>query len=63
VLTAEERVLKVLILKATQLQLGKYEVEDQIDAAKVIGNYSFVDKSRMEYLAGHMVDLCLQTVF
>lgn len=33
--------------KETQLQLGKYEVEDQIDAAKVIGNYSFVDKSRI----------------
>ncbi|OUD37639.1 S9 family peptidase [Flavobacterium sp. FPG59] len=33
--------------KVTQLQLGKYEVEDQIDAAKVIGNYSFVDKSRI----------------
>jgi dipeptidyl-peptidase-4 len=30
--------------KVTQLQLGKYEVEDQIDAAKVIGNYSFVDR-------------------
>ena len=33
--------------KVTQLQLGKYEVEDQIDAAKAIGNYSFVDKSRI----------------
>ena len=33
--------------KCTQLELGKYEVEDQIDAAKVIGNYSFVDKSRI----------------
>ena len=33
--------------KVTQLQLGKYEVEDQIEAAKVIGNYSFVDKSRI----------------
>ncbi|TDE55493.1 S9 family peptidase [Flavobacterium sp. GT3P67] len=33
--------------KVTQKQLGKYEVEDQIDAAKVIGNYSFVDKSRI----------------
>ena len=33
--------------KCTQLQLGKYEVEDQIDAAKVIGNYPFVDKSRI----------------
>ena len=33
--------------KVTQLQLGKYEVEDQIDVARVIGNYSFVDKSRI----------------
>ena len=33
--------------KVTQKELGKYEVEDQIDAAKVIGNYTFVDKSRM----------------
>ncbi|MGO4905659.1 S9 family peptidase [Flavobacterium sp. W20_MBD1_R3] len=33
--------------KVTQLQLGKYEVEDQIDAAKVLGNYSFVDKARI----------------
>ena len=33
--------------KATQKELGKYEVEDQIDAAKVIGNYAFVDKSRI----------------
>ncbi|MFA9189744.1 S9 family peptidase [Flavobacterium sp. FZUC8N2.13] len=33
--------------KVTQLQLGKYEVEDQIDAAKVIGNYPFVDKTRI----------------
>jgi dipeptidyl-peptidase-4 len=33
--------------KVTQLQLGKYEVEDQIDAAKVIGNYPFVDKARI----------------
>ncbi|OAB25159.1 dipeptidyl-peptidase-4 [Flavobacterium fryxellicola] len=33
--------------KVTQLQLGKYEVEDQIDAAKAIGNYSFVDKARI----------------
>jgi dipeptidyl-peptidase-4 len=31
----------------TQLELGKYEVEDQIDAAKVIGNYAFVDKTRI----------------
>jgi dipeptidyl-peptidase-4 len=33
--------------KVTQKELGKYEVEDQIDAAKVIGNYAFVDKSRI----------------
>ena len=33
--------------KVTQKELGKYEVEDQIDAAKVIGNYSFVDKTRI----------------
>jgi len=33
--------------KCTQKQLGKYEVEDQIDAAKVIGNYSYVDKTRI----------------
>lgn len=33
--------------KVTQLKLGKYEVEDQIDAAKVIGNYSYVDASRI----------------
>ena len=33
--------------KCTQKNLGKLEVEDQIDAAKVIGNYSFVDKTRI----------------
>lgn len=33
--------------KVTQLQLGKYEVEDQIDAAKVIGKYPYVDASRI----------------
>ncbi len=33
--------------KLTQKQLGKYELEDQIDAAKVIGDYSFVDKNRI----------------
>nr|WP_315199696.1 S9 family peptidase [uncultured Flavobacterium sp.] len=33
--------------KTTQLQLGKYEVEDQIDAAKVVGNYPYVDTSRI----------------
>jgi dipeptidyl-peptidase 4 len=33
--------------KITQKELGKYEVEDQIDAAIVIGNYPYVDKSRI----------------
>ena len=49
--------------KITQLQLGKYEVEDQIDAAKVIGNYSFVDKSRIGIwgwsFGGYMSSSCL----
>ncbi|PBJ13152.1 S9 family peptidase [Flavobacterium sp. ACN6] len=33
--------------KVTQKELGKYEVEDQIDAAKVLGSYSYVDPSRI----------------
>lgn len=33
--------------KCTQNQLGKFEVEDQIDAARVIGNYPYVDKDRI----------------
>lgn len=33
--------------KVTYKELGKYEVEDQIDAAKIIGNYSYVDASRI----------------
>jgi dipeptidyl-peptidase-4 len=33
--------------KVTYKQLGKYEVEDQIDAAMVIGSYPFVDKARI----------------
>ena len=33
--------------KITQNQLGKYEVEDQIDAAEVFGTYPYVDKSRI----------------
>jgi dipeptidyl-peptidase-4 len=33
--------------KVTYKQLGKYEVEDQIDAAKVIGSYPYVDTSRI----------------
>ena len=33
--------------KCTQKELGKYEVEDQIDAAKVLGKYNYVDASRI----------------
>lgn len=33
--------------KKTYLQLGKYEIEDQIDAAKYIGELSFVDKTKI----------------
>ena len=33
--------------KVTQKELGKYEVEDQIDAAKVLGNYAYIDKTRI----------------
>ncbi len=33
--------------KVTYKELGKYEVEDQIDAAKVIAKYSYVDASRI----------------
>ncbi|MGV3460370.1 MAG: S9 family peptidase [Flavobacterium sp.] len=33
--------------KVTYKELGKYEVEDQIDAAKVLGKYSYVDPARI----------------
>ena len=33
--------------KCTQKELGKYEVEDQIDAAKIIATYPYVDKTRI----------------
>jgi dipeptidyl-peptidase-4 len=33
--------------KKTYLQLGKYEIEDQIDAAKYIANMPFVDKNNI----------------
>ncbi len=49
--------------KVTQKELGKYEVEDQIDAAKVIGNYPFVDKNRIGIwgwsYGGFMASNCL----
>lgn len=33
--------------KKTYLQLGKFEIEDQIDAAKYLGKMSFVDKNNI----------------
>lgn len=33
--------------KKTYLQLGKYEIEDQIDAAKYLGTLPYIDKNRM----------------
>ncbi|WP_345007035.1 S9 family peptidase [Snuella lapsa] len=33
--------------KVTQLQLGKYELEDQIEAAKQLGNLPYIDASRI----------------
>jgi len=33
--------------KVTQNELGKYEVEDQIASARIIGNYPYVDASRI----------------
>ncbi|WP_264511211.1 S9 family peptidase [Flavobacterium sp. N1719] len=49
--------------KCTQKELGKFEVEDQIDAAKVIGNYAYVDKSRIGIFGwsfgGFMASNCL----
>ncbi|MBD0333330.1 MAG: S9 family peptidase, partial [Chitinophagaceae bacterium] len=33
--------------KKTYLQLGKYEIEDQIDAAKYFGNLPYIDKNRI----------------
>lgn len=33
--------------KVTQNELGKYEVEDQIQAAKILGAYDYIDASRI----------------
>ena len=49
--------------KCTYKELGKYEVEDQIDAAKVIGKYNYVDASRIGIFGwsygGFMASNCL----
>jgi dipeptidyl-peptidase-4 len=54
--------IKVPISKVTQLELGKYEVEDQIDAAKVIGTILMLIKRELVFLDGHMVVLWLLIV-
>lgn len=47
----------------TYRQLGKYETEDQIEAAKYLGNLSYVDKSRIGIFGwsygGYMSSLCI----
>ena len=49
--------------KMTYLQLGKYETEDQIAAAKWLGEQGYVDKSRIGIwgwsYGGYMSSLCL----
>ena len=49
--------------ECTQKELGKYEVEDQIDAAKVFGKYNYVDASRIGIFGwsygGFMASNCL----
>jgi dipeptidyl-peptidase 4 len=47
----------------TYAKLGKYEVQDQIEAARYLGNLSFVDKSRIGIegwsYGGYMSALCM----
>ncbi len=49
--------------KLTYKQLGKYETEDQIDAAKYLGSLPFVDSKRIGIFGwsygGYMSSLCL----
>lgn len=49
--------------KVTYLQLGKYETEDQIEAAKYLGTLSYVDATRIGIFGwsygGFMSSLCL----
>lgn len=49
--------------KMTYMQLGKYETEDQINAAKHFGNLDYVDESRIGIFGwsygGYMSSLCL----
>lgn len=49
--------------KMTYLELGKYEVEDQIAGAKYLGDLSYVDKDRIGIFGwsygGYMSSLCI----
>ena len=49
--------------KMTYLQLGRYETEDQIEAAKYLGDLDYVDESRIGIFGwsygGYMSSLCL----
>ncbi|MCO4294083.1 S9 family peptidase [Solitalea sp. MAHUQ-68] len=49
--------------KSTYLQLGKFEIQDQIDAAKWLGTQSYVDASRIGYygwsFGGYMASLAI----
>jgi predicted metalloprotease len=49
--------------KVTQKELGKYEVEDQIDAAKVLEIILMLINPELEFGVGVMVDLCRVIVF
>lgn len=49
--------------KCTYLQLGKYEVADQIEAAKYLGSLDYVDKNRIGVFGwsygGYLSTLCM----
>lgn len=49
--------------KCTYMELGKYETEDQIEAAKHFGSLSFIDKNRIGIFGwsygGYMSSLCI----
>ncbi|MPM03650.1 Dipeptidyl aminopeptidase 4 [bioreactor metagenome] len=49
--------------KCTYMQLGKYEVADQIEAAKYLGSLDYVDKSRIGVFGwsfgGYLSTLCM----
>ena len=48
---------------STYLQLGKFETEDQIEAAKKLGSYKYIDKNRIGIFGwsygGYMSSLCI----